>query len=315
MQRAILEVQWGPLHGTKKVLEPGTTLRVGRHEPAQLVVADGQMSAVHFELTWDGSTCTLRDLVSLKGTYVAGELVKEAVLTNGAWIRAGMSDFLVFFEAATPRPYDFDEELLEADEEDVKPEAAQWLRQERAKLKAKAQARAARGASALEALRAIQEPLYAVLDTARSDRILTLLRESVEPYRSLYEGVEGSALAHVAPYLVALPQGSSLLRRIVEEGWERRWGIFIRCPASFKEVRQHLRRLLIVIDADTRERFYYRFYDPVAMHSFMQVATTRQRDELFGPIVSFHAESEYGKLTPFYAPSALPPAPPGTKVS
>lgn len=302
MQRVILEVQWGPLHGTKAAIAPGQELRVGRTEHADFVVPDEQMSAVHFEIRWDGTTCTLRDLKSLKGTYVGGEEVEEAVLRNGAWIRAGVSDFMVFFEAATPRSYDFDEVLLEADEEDLRPEAVQWLRQNRDKLKAKARARAERAGVALAALRAVDEPLYAVVDAARSERILTLLRESVEQHRSLYEGVEGHALAHVAPYLVELPQGSTLLPRLVDEGWERRWGSFIACQCPFKELRQHLRRFLVVADMDTRERFYFRYYDPVALRAFMPVATLRQRHDFFGPISSFLVEGERGELVRLPAP-------------
>src|SRR5262249_47314448 len=151
-----------------------------------------------------------------------------------------------------------------------------WVAQNRAKREARLEARDARAASALNALRAEGTPLYAVLDAARDDRIRTLLHESVEESLSLYEGVEGHALAHVAPYLVALPQGSRLLPRLVQEGWEKRWGIFFVCPLTFKEVRRHLRRFLVIADAETRERFYYRYYDPVVLRSFMQEGNTRQ---------------------------------------
>lgn len=55
---------------------------------------------------------------------------------------------------------------------------------------------------ALEALRAeaAKDSLYAIVDTARDDRILELLREHVEPHKSLYEGAEGESLDEVAPY-------------------------------------------------------------------------------------------------------------------
>lgn len=301
MQRVILEVTLGRKAGTRRVLSPGETLRVGRRERADLVVPDDQMSAPHFEIAWDGQRCTLRDLRSQKGTYVSGQKVTEAELGNASWIRAGNSDFLLFFEEATPPPADPDEELLDADEDDVSPVLAEWLRLHREKNRGAVLARAARAEAALAAL-AAEGPLHAVVDASRSDRILTLLRESVEEHRSLYEGVGGEALAHVAPYLVSLPRGSRLLGRLVTEGWERRWASYLVCPRPFREVRRHLRRFLMVADADTRERFYFRFYDPGVLRSFFPAATERQRHDLFGEIGAFLVEGERGELLRFEAP-------------
>ncbi len=301
-RRVILEVCLGPLQGTKKVLAPGDKLRVGRRERADLVVPDDLMSAPHFEIAWDGTTCSLRDLKSQKGTFLSGQEVKLAELQNGSWIRAGGSDFMLFFEEATPPPIDFDAELLDADEDDVPPALGHWLRLNRDKRKALMKARDDRAAAALSLLHAVREPLFAVVDAARSDRIVTLLQESVEEYRSLYEGVEGDALAHVAPYLVSLPKGSPLLRRLLIEGWERRWASFMSYPRAFKDLRRHLRRFLIVSDADTRQRFYFRFYDPAVVRSFVSSATERQRDELFGEIHALYVEGEHGEVVRLDAP-------------
>jgi hypothetical protein len=55
---------------------------------------------------------------------------------------------------------------------------------------------------------------------------------------------------------------------------------------------------------DTRERFYFRYYDPVVLRSFVPVATPRQRDELFGPVSSFLVEGETGELARLPAPHA-----------
>jgi pSer/pThr/pTyr-binding forkhead associated (FHA) protein len=302
MQRLILEVQWGSLHGIKQVLDPGGVLRVGRRAPAHFVIGDEQMSAPHFEIQWDGTTGLVRDLSSQLGTTVDGEKVAQSALENGSWIRAGSTDFMVYLEAATPPPYDFEEELLNADEEDLRPEPLIWLRQNRDKLTTKAKARNERANAALARLRAEEEHLYAVLDAARGDRILTLLKESVDEYRSLYEGTEGEALADVAPYLVRFSPSSELISRVIIEGWEKRWGSFIVCPRSFKELRQHLRRFLIVADEDTREQFYFRYYDPVVLRSMMETATPRQTNDFFGPISAFVVEGEFGEITRFTRP-------------
>src|SRR6185436_18904504 len=104
-----------------------------------------------------------------------------------------------------------------------------------------------------------QAPLYAVLDAAREERILTLLRSSPEHAQSLYEGPQGEELEDVAPYLVALPRDSWLLERLVGEGWGEGWGIYLTCRRPFAEVRRQLRRHLMVTLKETEERLYFRF--------------------------------------------------------
>ncbi len=140
-----------------------------------------------------------------------------------------------------------------------------------------------------------------MLDAARSPRIRVLLAEAVERLALLYEGIEGESLAHVAPYLVEVAPGSRLFSQLVREGWEQRWGIFIDAPYSFKEMRRHLRRLLLVADDDSRKSFYFRFYDPVILAAFIAESSVKQRFELFGEVRAFLVENETGEVVRFDA--------------
>ncbi|MDI3286686.1 DUF4123 domain-containing protein [Polyangium sp. 15x6] len=302
MQRAILELRWGPEGGTKKVLAPGERLRVGRKPKAQWVVPDKHMSGVHFEVAYDGTRFEVRDLASASGTLVGGQKITAAEeLVNGGWIRAGETDFMVYFEAATPPEEDELERMLESEPDDLDPMAAQWLEEHRERILRDKRKLEARRVEALDRLRKVEGPLYVVLDAARTDRILTVVRESVDRYKSLYEGIDGEALEDVAPYLVELDPSSSLLPRIIEEGWGNRWGIFIDYPRSFKELRRHLRRFLMVADADTRKKFYFRFYDPVVLREFLPTCTTKQRAELLGEIRAFLVEDPFAHVARFAA--------------
>lgn len=275
--RAILEVRWGPLAGTRAVLRPGDTLRVGRTDGADLVVAhDALMSGVHFELSWDGARCLARDLGSATGTLLRGAPVTEAEVPHGGWLRAGTTDLCLYIEAHTPPP---------EPDEDAPAEtlaAARWKERTLALLHDVAE----------------QRPLFALLDAARDDRILVLLRESVEIYRSLYDGVQGAALEEVAPYLVQLPRGSDLLTRLLVEGWCRRWGIYISAPLPLRDLRRHLRRFLKVED-EAGEPLYFRFYDPAVLRAFVPTCAPRQRDDFFGDIEELFAEGRDGELLRF----------------
>lgn len=262
-QRVIVAVKWGPLDGRKVVISPGEVVCVGRSERAGLVVPhDALMSAAHFEVSWDGVECRFRDLKSAKGTLINGETgVSAGGVANGDWLKAGGTVFTVHLEGATPARDD--DEWGEDDENRSEQE-------ERERLKA------ANDVLVVLSKTAETETLYAVLDGARDKRIRELLRESVEEYRSLYEGVQGEALSEVAPYLVQLPSGSRLLDALVQEGWGKRWGIYLTSSQPLKEVRKHLRRFLLVEEEETGRRLYFRFYDPWALRVFLKTCSPAQ---------------------------------------
>ena len=289
--RCIVEVRWGRLAGTKAIIAPGGTLRVGRTERAALAIEhDGKMSHVHFELRWEEGRCTLRDLGSIAGTKVGGVPVTEAEVPHGGWVQAGETDFAVYFEDRTV-PYEDEDE----DEDEDKPDFVEQARHEAAE-------------AAVSVLRneARSEPLYAVLDAAREDRILALLREHVEPHRSLYEGAEGEPLEEVAPYLVGpMREDSALLERLVREGWGKRWGIWCTSREPFREVRRHWRRFLMVELDESGERVYFRFYDPAVLVTFMATANEEQRSSVNAILSGILAEDEDNDFDVWRTPRAL----------
>lgn len=279
--RCVVEIRWGPLAGTKAVIPPGGAIRVGRSGRVDVAVPrDAKLSAVHFQLTWDGRRCALEDLGSVAGTRLEGAAVARAEVEHGAWIQAGDTDFTVHVEGYTPPP---------PEDEAALPGRERYLRGKR---------RAA-GEAALAALRAEQEaaPLYAVVDASRGARILELLREAVEPHRSLYQGARGDALEDVAPYLVGpFEPGSRLLERLIAEAWGEGAAIFCTCRRQPAELRRHLRRFLVVEVHESGERVYFRFYDPRVLRRFLPTCSPRQEEELFGDIQVFLLEGERGEL-------------------
>jgi len=272
-KRAILEVLGERLESHRRVLQPGEVLSVGRAEPARLVIPrDQALSEAHFELTWDGTRCRLRDLGSTTGTLVSGECVAEGELPHGGWVRAGATDFMFYVERATPPPQPVETEGPE---------------------------RAALVDGVLEQLRTTGQRLFVVLDTARDERIRVLLRESVEQQRSLYTGPQAEALGDVAPYLAVLTPSSSLLEALVREGWGKGWGVYLSCPLPFDEVRRHLRKFLLVQVEDAADPFYFRFYDPRVLRVFLPTCALEQRNDFFGPVGRFYLEAENGSLLQF----------------
>ncbi|KYF80868.1 hypothetical protein BE20_00855 [Sorangium cellulosum] len=280
------------MNGRKVHIDVGASLHVGRTELSNLVVPhDKHLSGRHFSLAWDGGRATLRDLESQGGTLLDGERVISGEVVHGSWIRAGETDFSVYVEDKVQAPEDKDpedDELLGDPERALKSDE----RAEEARRRHAARAALLRLRNGAE-----REPLFAILDAARSDRILELLRQSIEPHQSLYEGIQGEPLAPVAPYLTGpFRSDSVLLDRLVMEGWGRRWGIFVTSREPFREVRRHFRRFLLVENEETGEPLYFRFYDPWVMTTFWSVSTPRQASYLLAPLGALLAEGEGGSL-------------------
>lgn len=285
-RRVIVMVKWGPSAFQKAVIEPGSTLWVGRGERADLMIPhDGALSAVHFEIAWDGVVCRLEDLGSQTGVMLGGEKVDVAVVQNGSWIRAGGTIFMVYFERFTP-PRWGDLEGPPKPPRSAGYEGGRFVEM----------TGSPHLAMLLSALKSEGHNLYAVLDASRGGRLLELLRESVDPHRSLFEGTQGDALEDVAPYLVHLQAGSDLLDCLVHEGWGKRWGIYLATPMSFELLRRHLRRFLMVEDDATGAPLFFRYYDPATLRVYVPAASRRQTAQLFGEIDRFWVEGKEGEL-------------------
>jgi hypothetical protein len=240
-------------------------MRVGRSNLLDLAFPnDALMSAEHLALSWDGGIARVRDLGSAGGTWLGGERVNEAEVRSGGWIRAGNTHLMVYVEAWSPPGSPGPAPVEEA-------------------------------RAALRKLSRVT-PLFAIVDASRGLRPLRLLREAVDEHRSLYEGVKGEALAHCAPYLVALRPDSGLLERLIYEGWGAGWGIYLTTSRPFKDVRRHLRRFLLVEDDRTSEKYYFRYYDPRTLRAFLSTCTPRQRGDVFGDVACYFAEGERGEL-------------------
>lgn len=138
-------------------------------------------------------------------------------------------------------------------------------------------------------LRRFEGRLYALLDAARDERILRLLKRSSEEYASLYEGPEGEELAEVAPYLVRLEPDSPLLQQLLEKGWGNAWGVYLFSEAPFPEVRRHFRHFLKV-QTEEGKQLHFRFYDPRVLRVFLPTCRPGELRELFGPVTRFVME-------------------------
>jgi len=150
-------------------------------------------------------------------------------------------------------------------------------------------------AAALEAIYAGPGNAYAVLDAARSRRVLRLVRERRESARILYEGPVAPDIAEVAPYLVPAARGTGVAEEIVGLGWGDAWGIFCVSAAGPDELRRHLRRFLTV-RTEKRKTLLFRFYDPRVLRVYLPTCTRTELKTFFGPVERFVCEGEDSRM-------------------
>src|ERR1700693_4629650 len=232
----LLEIRSGSNAGTKISLNPGQPLRVGRTSKADHSFPDDKlMSSLHFAIEYGEKGCRILDLQSSNGTFLNGARVKEATLATGDEIRAGNTVFVVqmlpdealLAESSKPQPPK--PELLPASGPAPKPAQtppspapAPGLYGGLPSFPARAPKfelppagpqpspnlphLAPRQPRLRDLLAKDFQPLYALLDASREPSVLKVILESKEEHQSLYEGPQGSQLAHFAPYLIRVPQ-------------------------------------------------------------------------------------------------------------
>ena len=132
------------------------------------------------------------------------------------------------------------------------------------------------------------QTLMALIDAVHDGKVLELLRTTGEQYQSLYRSEQNPK---IAPYLVRPPPRSELLKQMIQRGWGHQWGIYLTCPLSLPELREHFRTSLMVSMPDGMELFS-RFYDPVFFRTFLETCTADEAENFFGPVTSYFMEDE-----------------------
>jgi hypothetical protein len=146
--------------------------------------------------------------------------------------------------------------------------------------------------------RAAGERVYAIADAARDRDLAFAARDRFgQPIRWLFTKGTVREMENVAPYLVSMTVGSSY--PYSGSGYLDLWaarlgnsaGILLLTPADEDSLWTHLREVFRVTD-DERHKYYFRFYDPRVLRTFLPTCTGQEAQELFGPIRQMLVESQ-----------------------
>lgn len=133
--------------------------------------------------------------------------------------------------------------------------------------------------------------VHTLLDAARMGSAMATAKELNAGFRSLYKGRSEEQLADFAPYLFMISNNNSFSRWLTAEGWGHSWGIYLESLANPADVYRHFRKYLLVQNEQGKE-YYFRFYDPRVMRSFLPTCNPQQLVDFFGPVTYFLLEDE-----------------------
>ncbi|HZS53880.1 MAG TPA: DUF4123 domain-containing protein [Bryobacteraceae bacterium] len=136
--------------------------------------------------------------------------------------------------------------------------------------------------------------VFAILDGAQDDRISYEVESTFCEHDCLYAGDLPLELQRAAPYIVQIDRDDRIARFILENGWGKSWGVFLRADTGLKSVRKHLRSLLRVKD-ERGSRLIFRFYDPRVLRVYLPTCSRSELQTVFGPIHCFILEGGNGQ--------------------
>jgi pSer/pThr/pTyr-binding forkhead associated (FHA) protein len=303
-QGFLLRVTDGPSRASFALVRPGFPVLIGRERSAALWVDDPKVSRRHAEVNVEDGRCWLRDLGSTNGTLLNGQAVSEAEVTESDIIEVGNSRLRLDRLGSRETPAEAgdaaqpDAAISSAPTDTVERPPARapqrvygWIEKSTRAPASKEPVPGSLYARLLgETRREAAFKLYAVIDAARDDELGPQLASRGYELYTLFEGDWAASLGHVGPCLVPATEVEVLLESFSESVGEH-IGILLESTADLENLLSHLRSVFVVQDEEDQE-FFFRYYDPRVLTTFLPTCTPEQLREFFGPIERIYVESE-----------------------
>jgi pSer/pThr/pTyr-binding forkhead associated (FHA) protein len=284
----------GAMAGTEFRI-PGVSVVVGRSPDCAISIADPSLSRRHFEVVLEDDVWRIKDLQSRNGISVNGEAVRQAVVRAGDEIRAG--DMIFRLEVASARLSESGLDAVTSRAGMPHPTSVpiQLFPSIVPTLSAEAP-RPADGtllATLLSSLRPASAcRLYALVDGAQAFKLAFAARLMGHDLYTLFSGELAETVAHVGPCLVVIGERSAFVRKWVEEMGSHA-GVLFESTTELNSVCAHLRNVFVATDEEGQE-YFFRFYDPRVLRTFLPTCRKEELREFFGPIDRWIAESADG---------------------
>lgn len=172
-------------------------------------------------------------------------------------------------------------------------------------------------ATSLDECRVMSErgELFAILDACDAPAVpKQALELGGQRAISLYQGTAQQEHWEIAPYLMQVD--SAMLDWIIRILGNQPWGILVFSKSDLDRLRRHFRHFLMV-QSPTSEQWYFRFYDPRVLKTFLSTCLDEQLAILGDPVSGLGVVDEgLEMVTIWWNPISSPQRPePSTRTS
>ena len=127
------------------------------------------------------------------------------------------------------------------------------------------------------------ERLYTIVDACQDKELAFEAKTNFkQPIRSLFSGAGTESMADYAPYFIPIDLESEYLERWCES-WKNNAGILLVSLEQPLRLYNHLRDIFVVKDEKGQD-FFFRYYDPRVVRTFLPTCTSSELRIFFGPI-------------------------------
>ena len=140
----------------------------------------------------------------------------------------------------------------------------------------------------------VAEPgiLYAVIDASRSPMTIpATLQAMTDKVACLYRGQALEEFGDDTAWVAAINLDESVLDWLIDNGFGKRWSIFLRSPLQLADIVRHLRKFTVIQD-DQGTAHFFRFYDPRTLRQYLPVFTTEQSAAFFKGVQAWYCEND-----------------------
>ncbi|MFD1747604.1 DUF4123 domain-containing protein [Rhizobium helianthi] len=134
--------------------------------------------------------------------------------------------------------------------------------------------------------------LYAVIDASRSPMTIpAALQAMTDKVACLYRGQALEEFGDDTAWVAAINLDESVLDWLIDNGFGKRWSIFLRSSLQLADIVRHLRKFTVIQD-DQGTTHFFRFYDPRTLRQYLPVFTTEQRTAFFRGVHTWYCEND-----------------------
>jgi hypothetical protein len=107
----------------------------------------------------------------------------------------------------------------------------------------------------------------------------------------LYRGRALEEFGDDAAWVAGIAPDESVLDWLLDNGFGKRWSIFLRSSLPLADIVRHLRKFTMIEDEEGTAHFF-RFYDPRTLRQYLPVFTPEQSAAFFKGVDAWYCEND-----------------------